>query len=50
MNIFRIGSDVRTAYERITEHKCRHTVVGFAESVDFILETDKGDRHKATPE
>ena len=22
-------------------------IVGFAESVDFILETDNGDRHKA---
>ena len=47
MNKFRVDSNGRTAYEKITEHKCRSIIVGFAESVDFILETDKGDRHKA---
>ena len=47
MNNFRIGTDGRTAYERITEHKCKHAMIGFGESVDFILENDKGAVHKA---
>ena len=47
MNKFKIGSDGRTSYERITGHKCRHQVIGFAESVDFILETNKNNIHKA---
>ena len=34
------------AYERITGHKCRQQVIGFAECVDFILETDKTNMHK----
>ena len=45
MNKFKVGADGRTAYERITEHKCKHVIIGFAEAVDFILETDKGNRH-----
>ena len=47
MNKFRVGPDGRTAYERITEHKCRSMIIGFGESVDYILETDKCARHKA---
>ena len=41
MNKFRVGSDGRTAYERITEHKFKGNAVGFGELVDFILETNK---------
>ena len=47
MNKFRVGPDGRTAYEKITEHKCRSMIIGFGESADYILETDKGARHKA---
>ena len=47
LNKFRVGADGRTAYERITGHKCRHVAIGFAESVDFMLETDKTKQHKA---
>jgi hypothetical protein len=47
LNKFRVGPDGRTAYERIVEHKCRHAVFGFAESIDFILENSKKDMHKA---
>ena len=45
MNNFRVGSDGRTAYEKITEHKCKSIIVGFAGSIDYILETDKGPLH-----
>ena len=41
INKFRAGSDGRTAYERITSHKCWLLIVGFGETVDFIMETDK---------
>ena len=47
INKFKIGSDGRTAYERFTEHKCRHVMIGFGEVVDFMLETDKANMHKA---
>ena len=47
MSKYRVRSDGRTAYERITGHKCRHHVIGFAESVEFMLETDKEHQHKA---
>ena len=47
MNNFKFGSDGRTAYERITENKCRHDITSFAEVVDYILETDKTKRFKA---
>ena len=30
---FKIGSDGRTPYERITKHRCKHLIVGFGESV-----------------
>ena len=46
MNKYKVRSDGRTAYERITAHKCRQQVIGFAEYVDFILETDKTNMHK----
>ena len=47
MNKFKLGTDGRTAYERITGHKCRHIAVGFAENVSFMLEPDKNNLHKA---
>ena len=31
INHFRVGQDGRTAYERITEHRCRHFAIGFGE-------------------
>ena len=43
----RLGSDNRTAYERITQHKCRHFMIDFGEVVDFMLGTSKNERHKA---
>ena len=36
INKFRVGADGRTAYERITSHKCKSFVVGFGETVDYI--------------
>ena len=50
LNKFRVGSDGRTAYERIIAHKCEVAQVGFCEVVDFKLETDKNHRHKADTE
>ena len=50
LNKFRIGSDGRTAYERITSHSCKVAQIGFAEIVDFKLETDKNNRLKADSE
>ena len=47
MNKFRVWPDGRTAYEKITEHKCRSMIIGFDESVDYIFDKDKGPRHKA---
>ena len=47
MNKFRVGSDGRTAYEKITEHKCKSISNGLGESINYILETHKGSRHKA---
>ena len=47
MNKYKVGSDGRTAYERITGHKCRHFVIGFGETIDYILETEKGKQFKA---
>ena len=47
MNKYNVGADGRTAYGRITGHKCRHFVLGFVEIVDFILETEKGKQFKA---
>ena len=47
LNKFKVGLDGVTAYERTTAHRCRHFVVGFCEVVDFILETDKSNIHKA---
>ena len=46
-NHFRVGSDGRLAYERITEHKCRHFMIGFGKVVDFMFETNKNERPKA---
>ena len=47
INKYKVGSDGLIAYERITGHKCRHFVLGFAETVDYILETDKNQQFKA---
>ena len=47
MNKFRVGSDGRTAYDSITEHKCKSVIVVFGELIDYMLETDKGSMHKA---
>ena len=47
MNKYRVGVDGRTAYEMITGRKCRHVVLGFGETVDYILETEKGKQFKA---
>ena len=50
VNKFRVGNDGRTAYERITAHKCKVAQVGFGEVVDFKVETDKNNRLKADSE
>ena len=47
MNKFKVGSDGKTAYEKITAHKCKHFIFGFGEVVDYILETDNSSIHKA---
>jgi hypothetical protein len=47
LNKFRVGADGRTAYERITAHKCKVAQIGFCEVVDFKLETDRNKRLKA---
>ena len=41
---------MRAAYERSASHTCRVAQIGFAEIVDFKLETDKHIRHKANSE
>ena len=46
MNKYKVRSDGRPASERITGHKCRQQVIGFAESIDLILETHKNNMHK----
>ena len=45
-----MGGDGRAAYERITSHACKVAQIGFAEVVDFKLETDKNDRHTSDSE
>ena len=47
MNQYNIGSDGRTAYEKIMGHKCKQVAIGFAEVVDYSLEPSKGHMHKA---
>ena len=46
MNKFKVQSDGRTAYERITKHRCNDVVVGFGESVLWQQAQDKGARDK----
>ena len=46
MNQYKIRPDGRTAYEKITGHKCRQVAIGFAEVVDNILEPSKAHMHK----
>ena len=50
LNKFRVESDGRTAYERMTSHTFQVAQIGFAKIVDFKLETDKKNRHKADSE
>ena len=47
---YKVRSDGRTAYERITGHKARQQAIGVAESVDFILESNKKNMHRCRPE
>ena len=47
LNKYKVGVDGVTACERITGHKCRQFVLGFAETVGYICETVKGNQHKA---
>ena len=47
---FKVGVDGRTAYERITKHRCKHFIVGFGEQVHFKTETIKTKRHKVDTE
>ena len=49
-NTFRVGNDGRTAYERVTANKCKVAQIGFAEVVDFKIETAKNNRPKADSE
>ena len=44
---FRVGADGHIAYDRITSHACKVAQIGFAEVVDFKLETDKSNIDKA---
>ena len=44
---FRVGGDGRTAYARTRSHACKGAQIGFAELLDFKLETDKSDASKA---
>ena len=50
LNKFRVGKDGRTAYERITSHKCKVAQVGFGKIVDFKFETHKNHRQEADGE
>ena len=47
MQRFRVGSDGRTVYELITEHKFRSLIIGFGESFNYIIETGKWAMHRA---
>ena len=47
MSQSKTGSDGRTAYEKLTGHKCKQVAIGFAEVADYILEPSKGHMHKA---
>ena len=50
LNEFKVGVDGRTAYERITAHKCKAAQIGFGEVVDFKVEIEKNNRLKADSE
>ena len=50
MTKFIVGNDGLTGYERITEHRLKHFVIGFGETVHFKLETEKTKRFKADSE
>ena len=47
MNKFKVGSGGNKAYANITARKCKHFILGVGEVVDYILETDKSNIHKA---
>ena len=46
LNKFKVKSDGRTVYERFTSHKCKHSIVGFGESVQWQQIQDKNARGK----
>ena len=46
LNKFKVKSDGRTVYERLTNHKCKHLVVGFGEYVQWQQIQDKNARDK----
>ena len=50
MTKFIVGNDGLTGYERITEHRLKHFVIGFGETVHFKLEAEKTKRFKADSE
>ena len=46
LNKFKVKSDGRTVYERLTNHTCKHSIVGFGESVQWQQIQDKNARDK----
>ena len=46
----RVVANGHIAYERIPSHACEAAQIGFAEVVDFKLETDRNNRNKADSE
>ena len=46
LNKLRVHDGGKTAYERITRHRCNHTVIGFGESFPWQMSPDKTARDK----
>ena len=46
INTFEVHGDGKTAYERITRHRCNHKVTGFVESFLWQIVPDKNARDK----
>ena len=46
MNKYKLRSDGKTSYEKITGHSCKHPVFGFGESVIWQMAPDKNNRDK----
>ena len=46
LNKFKVKSDGRTVYEKLTNHKCKHMIVGFGEHVQWQQIQDKNARDK----